>query len=91
MAKKKPPQQDEPQPAAKKRADFLPGKEPAKPQEDPFCEPARPIVVLQNRAMVGQVVCDAGIRLAEVRLAKGVTLEQLCTAIRLGQAGPRPG
>jgi len=57
----------------------------AKPAPD---ESARGrIVVIQDRAFIGQVVFEIGTRLAEVELI-GITLEQLCAAIAHGKAGP---
>lgn len=78
------------QPDAKRKAKFLPGREPKAPPHDRFfVTTIEEIVVLQDRAIIGEVVSDAGRVLAQVRLATGLTFGQLIAAIRQGKAGEK--
>lgn len=56
------------------------------PKDVPFADGVEQIVVI-TRGTIGQVVYEPGHVLAEVRLTTGVTLAQLCAAIRHGKAG----
>ncbi len=55
---------------------------------EPFAKDTHRIVATGGGA-IGQVVYEPGHVLAEIRLATGLTLAQLCAAIRHDKAGPK--
>ena len=96
MARKKDPAAGQQTPPAILPEIFDPAKE-AEPQslqgpaesDDWFSDTVEEIVV-RRPAMIGRARCEVGMPLAEVRLARGLTISQLCAAIRQGKAGEAP-
>ncbi len=62
--------------------------EPLEPKPMEFEDKSLPIVALHDNALIGQTTFAAGTVLAQVTPVRGVTPEQLCSAILHGKAGP---